>query len=390
MNLTFRTLLSHPRAWTVLLAAFVLTACVQAPGVPDATPLERAATELSRALVAQLDAPAGARSGLVLDPMLEAAGGQQTSATRDFGAALAARLARADAGRLSALPFEAGTLSRAAYLLTGTFTRSPSAPGEFRVHVALTDLATGTVAAQASTLLRDERLDSAPLAYFRDSPVLVQDAVFDGYVRTSATPRGQRADPVYLERLAAAPVIERAQTLYGQEKFQDALEQYRALDGPAAEQLRVLTGVYLANWRLGRRDEAEQAFGRIVALGIAYRQLGVKFLFKPGTTDFWPDPEVSGSYPMWLRQIASESRRAGVCMDVVGHTSRTGGAAYNDNLSLQRASRMQQMLVERAGELGARVRPSGKGYRENLVGSGTDDALDALDRRVEFRIVPCS
>jgi hypothetical protein len=40
--------------------------------------------------------------------------------------------------------------------------------------------------------------------------------------------------------------------------------------------------------------------------------------------------------------------------------------------------------------LGQRTTPSGKGFRENLVGSGSDDAVDALDRRVEFRIVPCS
>jgi hypothetical protein len=30
------------------------------------------------------------------------------------------------------------------------------------------------------------------------------------------------------------------------------------------------------------------------------------------------------------------------------------------------------------------------GFRENLVGTGTDDARDALDRRVEFKISECS
>ena len=29
------------------------------------------------------------------------------------------------------------------------------------------------------------------------------------------------------------------------------------------------------------------------------------------------------------------------------------------------------------------------GFRQNIVGSGSDDAVDALDRRVEFRIVGC-
>jgi hypothetical protein len=29
------------------------------------------------------------------------------------------------------------------------------------------------------------------------------------------------------------------------------------------------------------------------------------------------------------------------------------------------------------------------GFRENLIGTGTDDARDALDRRVEFKITGC-
>ena len=73
--------------------------------------------------------------------------------------------------------------------------------------------------------------------------------------------------------------------------------------------MRVVNGIYLASEKLGRSAEAEQAFGRVVAMGIAYRQLGVKFLFNPGSTEFWSDPKISGPYAMWLRQIARESRR---------------------------------------------------------------------------------
>ena len=392
-----------PTRWTVwsrrIAAVFMLAllaACAQTPPAPSPpeSPLDQAATELATTLLQQLKAAgADTRRGVVLDPMLEAGGGQQTHATRALGAAVASRLMKADATRLATLPFEPASLARARYLLTGTFTRLQveRTRQTFRLDAALTDLATATVAAQAASFVRDDTLDSTPLAYFRDSPVQIKDPVFDGYVRTSASAPGQKADPAYLDRVGVAPLIERAQSLYAQNKFEDALLEYRgALSTPAGEQLRVLSGVYLTNWRLGRRDEAEQAFGRIVALGIAYQQLGVKFLFKPGTTDFWTDPEVSGGYPMWLRQIAAESRRAAVCMNVVGHTSRTGSAPLNDALSMQRAVRMQQLLAERAAELGPRVKPDGMGFRQNLVGSGTDDALAALDRRVEFKIVPCS
>jgi hypothetical protein len=35
-------------------------------------------------------------------------------------------------------------------------------------------------------------------------------------------------------------------------------------------------------------------------------------------------------------------------------------------------------------------RAIGKGFEENLVGSGTDDLRDAIDRRVEFVVIDCS
>jgi hypothetical protein len=35
------------------------------------------------------------------------------------------------------------------------------------------------------------------------------------------------------------------------------------------------------------------------------------------------------------------------------------------------------------------MKSQGKGFRENMTGSGTDDVRDALDRRVEFKIEAC-
>jgi len=204
------------------------------------------------------------------------------------------------------------------------------------------------------------------------------------------TPPGQRGDAFYLERIASATLINEATTLYNQERYVEALGQYRsALATPTGEQLRVLNGIYLTTFKLGRMAEAEQAFGRVVALGIAYNELGVKFLFNPGTTDFWSDSKVSGPYAMWLRQIAKEGTAAKVCMNVVGHTSKTGSEQSNDALSLQRANVIRQRLASEAAPLAARTKTVGMGFRQNIVGSGTDNAVDALDRRVEFKIIPC-
>jgi outer membrane protein OmpA-like peptidoglycan-associated protein len=148
--------------------------------------------------------------------------------------------------------------------------------------------------------------------------------------------------------------------------------------------------VYLSNWKLGQRDAAAQAFGKIVDYGLTNKRLAVKFLFKPGSTSFWPDPEVSGPYGSWLEQIATRtSQRNNACLEITGHTSRTGSEPLNERLSLLRAEYIKQRLEFDAPELGKRTIANGKGSRENLVGTGRDDATDALDRRVEFKVLDC-
>ena len=361
--------------------------------VAQATDGLAAQTQKLPAFLAKVESKVNKRS-VVLDPMLDAVTGQQTAATVLLENRVSERLTT-KTDQFEILPFQSANLARAQYLLTGTMTRVEGSAANrkraLQINIALTELKSGTVVAQASALARDEGLDHTPLAYYRDSPVLVKDKVIEGYARTSATPPGQRGDAFYLERIAAATVINEATALYNQERYVEALGQYRsALAMPTGEQIRVMNGIYLASAKLGRTAEAEQAFGRVVALGIAYNELGVKFLFNPGSTDFWSDPRVSGPYAMWLRQIAKEGTAAKVCMNVVGHTSKTGSEQVNDALSLQRANFIRQKLAAESAALGSRTKTAGMGFRQNIVGSGTDNAVDALDRRVEFRIVPCT
>ena len=360
--------------------------------VAQATDGLAAQTQKLPAFLAKVESKVNKRS-VVLDPMLDAVTGQQTAATVLLENRVSERLTT-KTDQFEILPFQSANLARAQYLLTGTMTRVEGSAANrkraLQINIALTELKSGTVVAQASALARDEGLDHTPLAYYRDSPVLVKDKVIEGYARTSATPPGQRGDAFYLERIAAATVINEATALYNQERYVEALGQYRsALAMPTGEQIRVMNGIYLACAKLGRTAEAEQAFGRVVALGIAYNELGVKFLFNPGSTDFWSDPRVSGPYAMWLRQIAKEGTAAKVCMNVVGHTSKTGSEQVNDALSLQRANFIRQKLAAESAALGSRTKTAGMGFRQNIVGSGTDNAVDALDRRVEFKIIPC-
>jgi outer membrane protein OmpA-like peptidoglycan-associated protein/predicted small lipoprotein YifL len=391
------------RAGLVAFVLFTLTAC----GPKPPPPFEQAASEATDELVAQTrqlpaflarveatltTTPAAARRGVVIDPMLDTATGEQTTATTLLEKRVTGRMT-IKFDRFEFLPFQASNLSRAHYLLTGTMTRVPSQSTRkaVRINLALTDLKSGMVVAQTSTLAREDGLDNTPLRYYQDSPVLLKDKVIEGYNRTTASPAGQKADAYYLERIAAATLISEATSLYNAERYQEALGQYRnVLSTPEGEQLRTLSGIYLTSVKLGKTADAEKAFAKVVSLGFAYNELGVKFLFNPGSTEFWSDQKISGAYGMWLRQIARESMSANACLNIVGHTSNSGPAPANDALSLKRASYIRQRLTNEVAALGPRTKATGMGFHQNIVGSGTDDSFDALDRRVEFKIIPCT
>jgi outer membrane protein OmpA-like peptidoglycan-associated protein len=380
----------------------LLSGCATKPVASSNTnelPFDQAVVVATDALVKQTQTLPGflakmeakvVKKALLVDPMIDASSGQQTGITRQLEQFVTTRL-RENYAQLEILPFQTANLPKAQYLLTGTTSRvqTDKPTRAFDINLAITDLKTGKVVAQSSARSLDQGLDATPTAYYRDSPVLVRDKVVDGYVATSQTPPGKPADPAYLEFINAAPVVNDATNAYNDERYQESLTLYSSVSGPPAEQIRVLNGIYLTNWKLGKTAEAEAAFGKIVGLGLANRSLGVKFLFNPGTTDFWSDTKVSGPYTFWLRQIARQAAAAKACLSVVGHTSKTGSEAINDRLSLQRANYIKDRLGKEAADLAARLKANGVGFRENIVGTGTDDVRDALDRRVEFKVTEC-
>ena len=392
-----------PLALFVLVGALALAGC--APTGPQT--FEKAAATATDNLVGQtgklpsfltkiestLSTPdaSGPKRSIVLDPMLDMITGQQTETTKLLERRVTQRMG-SKYPQFEFLPFQAANLTKAQYLMTGTLSRVPADTTQHTVLIslALIDVKTTLVVAQASAVALEENLDSTPSPYYKDSPVIIKDKVVEGYAKTTTAAVGQHADPYYMERIAASSVISEATTLYNAERYQDALGQYKtALATPQGQQLRAESGVYLTNMKLGNTSEAELAFGRIVALGIAYNELGVKFLFNPGSTEFWGDPKISGAYTMWLRQIARETVAARSCMKIVGHTSKTGPAAINEAISLKRAAYIRQRLAAEQPVLAGRTQVEGMGFRQNIVGSGTDNAFDVLDRRVEFKILPC-
>ena len=341
--------------------------------------------------VLRKDQPA-AKTRIVVDNAVDGSSGQQTVSTR----ALDARLLSGVTARFPAFavsPISAGEVGLARFILTTAVTvldQGKDKGGSYRVSLSLTDSRNSLVVAQAAAQATGDTVDITPTAFYRDSPSLVKDRTVEGQIRTAQTPAGNAADGVYLANLSVVSLIAEGSRLYELGQYAEALAVYElAAARPDGKHLRVYNGLYLSNIQLGRADGAEQAFGRLVLLGLATNSLSVKFLFRPGSTDFWPDPKINGPYPMWLRVVAREGIAAKSCMTIIGHSSNTGSEAANDRLSLARAASIQRRLEVAAPEMAGRLQSSGLGFRENLIGTGTDDARDALDRRVEFRVRGC-
>ncbi len=73
-------------------------------------------------------------------------------------------------------------------------------------------------------------------------------------------------------------------------------------------------------------------------------------------------------------------------IQIVGHTDNVGSAAYNENLSLRRATAVAGVLVEQ-GVFSSRISTLGLG-ESRPIGTNLTDAGRAQNRRVEIIILP--
>ena len=366
---------------------------VQAQRLPEFQPPTKSAVEAGP----QRDVPPKIK--IVVDVALDSVTGQQTLATRVLDARLlgraTARFPQFDVSALASTAISASSTPNGRFLLAAVLAplaqQANSPDARFRINLSLTDLSTGYVLAQAAVQTTAAGVDTTPTKFYQDSPSITRDRTVEGQLRTAQAKAGSEADGVYVSSLTVSALISEGARLYDTGQFEEALRAYESAEArPDGKQLRVLNGLYLCNMQLGRTEIAEQAFGRIVALGLGTNSLAFKFLFKPGTTDFLADSKISSPYPMWLRVLAKEMGNSKQCVSVVGHSSRTGAESVNDRLSLARATVIQRRLETTVPTLSARLQSLGMGYRENLIGTGTDDLRDALDRRVEFRVRNCS
>lgn len=365
---------------------------------PAPVPFETSIARAGQRLLEEARSRVGSESRtVVIDPLIDANTGAQTVSTVKMGQQLESIIKSRHANwRLQPLTRQA--LDEKPLLLIGTLTpvtveRSiDTVPDAFRVWLTVIDLRTGKVVAKQLDRSTVDSVNPEPLKFYSDSPTWHRDKTVSGYINSCQinTKIGDPADPEYLAMLPAAAVVNEAIMAYSAGRVPAANALYKQAAAIAdSGDLRVLNGLYLTSWQLGQRDSARDAFEKLVASGLDLKRVPMKFLFQPGGTTFNAVGDLPQQYQIWVNALAQEIGKAQSCVRIVGHTSRTGSARVNERLSRQRAETMQRMLERNNRALGTRLSAAGVGSREALVGLGTDDQRDALDRRVEFRVVDC-
>lgn len=361
-------------------------------------PFEMAILTAANTLLSKAQLPNGTPPhALVIDPLIDGMTGEQSKASRAMGERIS-QLIRERYPQLQVLPFKRESVSQSPLVLIGTLTpinlngKTEGTREAYRICLALADLKSGKLVGKGVARSQLAGVDTTPTPYFRDSPAWAKEKATDGYIKTcQGSKAGDAIDPAYLDRILLGTAISGAIDAYNSGQFSDALNRYneaRQLPGGATE-LRVLNGLYLTNYKLKKLSVATDLFGQIVDYGLQNQRLAMKLLFKAGTTSFLDDAVINAPYEMWLQQIAKHSAAANACLEISGHTSPSGPAAINDRLSQLRAETIRQRLINIAPALTQRVLAVGVGSKENLVGTGRDDASDALDRRAVFKVIAC-
>jgi outer membrane protein OmpA-like peptidoglycan-associated protein len=113
----------------------------------------------------------------------------------------------------------------------------------------------------------------------------------------------------------------------------------------------------------------------------------LRVILPEGVTFATGSATVASSFLPALREVArSLNAHPNSIIRVVGHTDNVGTAAYNSQLSQDRAQAVARILI-RYGVSSARITYSGRGYNEPITSNATA-AGRAQNRRVEIVITP--
>ena len=371
-------------------------AFAQAPSLPPPAPFPVAFQKAVGDVLSAATIPSGSKADLLIDPLVDGNTGAQSTTTRSMELQIRQLIEAKFADKYQVRPFTAENVAKAPLLLIGTFTpihATANAVGPrdaYRLCFALVDLKAKVILSKGFARAISDGINAVPTPAFAESPFWQLDPAVRGYIRTCQGPKaGDSINPDYVDKVEVASIISEAIVAYDKRDYAGALALYQqARRVPGGDQLRVHNGLYLTNWKLNRQAEAKNALSNLVEYGLKGERLGVLMLFVVNSTKFVPGM-ISQSYPSWLSAIAERALANNACLELVGHSSRTGPEAWNERLSAARAEAVKDRISKLSPTLVKNLKSEGKGWHESIIGTGRDNATDAIDRRVEFKVVKC-
>jgi outer membrane protein OmpA-like peptidoglycan-associated protein len=334
---------------------------------------------------------------IVLDPVVDVSSGEVIQVSRQIEQ-IFLKEGQSNFKHLRLARLTPKNLRDAQYVINGIIhfddykkTGTTQAEKYYRVSMSVLNLETQKIIADSSIWILEQDLDYTPMPFYQDSPIYLKDNRIENLKNITESPLDESSDAYYNSLDTHALLVE-AETFYEHQDYPKALWLFqKAQQRPDGQLMRTYAGLYQTHSKLERNQEAEQSFAQLLILSVnENKKINIKFLFEVNSAEFIEDIELKKEYSFWLQMIVQYFKDNNQCFNIVGHCSHTGSMGYNDKLSLARALTVQQLMQHNFSAVMQRSNVEGKGFRENLVGSGTDDARDAIDRRVEIVVVNCS
>lgn len=277
------------------------------------------------------------------------------------------------------------------YVLNGMVTLDEKQEGggnAYKVYATVFEKISGKVLASASVYVNN--FDTTPMDIYKDSPVYLKGINYEQHTSSVKKMPDETVNKEYHDRLAIKSMQVKGDKLYEQKEYKKSLSYYnQAASSQNEQQLEVLNGQFTILVKQGQWGDAESVYGNLIRVSITETsEIASKITFNANSIS--PVENKANLYNIYVKQIAKFVASIPECrVGIIGHSSRSGGDAYNTKLSLQRALWIQKQMAPYMQDITHKSETSGKGFHENLVGTGKDDITDEIDRRVEFKFSQC-
>lgn len=285
-------------------------------------------------------------------------------------------------------------LKNAQYMINGFIKSMGKKAGKklYQISASIVNLKTQTIVTNGSVWIASKGLNYEPTPSYKDNPMYAKGKLLEQMIETVSKPVGTEIDEEQLHFVQTKALLVTAQSAYDNKDYQQARQLFeQVVQQPSGQIIEAYGGLYAANLKLANFSEAEKIFGKMIAIGVKNGTIPIKFLFQTNLNQFVEIPEIQQQYNIWLRQMSLYLKNhSDKCINIIGHTSKTGEYNYNKALSKRRAKAIQGKMRKFFPAIIHRSRTIGKGSDETIVGTMPDNFENVIDRRVEFQVLDCS